>query len=95
MEYKLISVLKTRHVEPWAEYVYGENVNDKPQPGASASVVRQAVKCGWFDGTPPDADDMEPKDVVALATMIYRAYAAAMGVPLKNLHERSSDTPKE
>jgi hypothetical protein len=94
MEYKLVSPLKTRHVEPWAEYVFSEKVIDHSQPATSAMVVRKAVECGWFEGEKPDADEMEPKDVVNLATMIYKAYSVSMGFDLKNSPARQPITPK-
>lgn len=94
MEYKLVNPLKTRHVEPWAEYIFSEKVNEHSQPAASAMVVRKAAECGWFDGEKPDVDEMEPKDVVNLATTIYKAYSVSMGFDSKNLPSRQPTTPK-
>jgi hypothetical protein len=95
MAYKLVSVLKTRHVEPWAEYIFTNKVLDKPQPGGSADIVRKASEFGWFDGDMPDVDDMIPSDVVALGTMVMQAYSASMGFDLKNSQRRQPVTPPE
>lgn len=96
MDYKLIPVLKTRNVEPWAEYVY---VTDKPlehsQPKAASMIVKKAVECGWFIDPQPDTEDMIPSEVIQLMTMIMRAYSACMGFDSKNLHAGPPTTPKE
>jgi hypothetical protein len=95
MKYKLISPLKTKNVEPWAEYIQVEKVMDRSQPKASSMAVKKAVECGWFDGEVPDVDELEPKDVIELATLIYQSYSASMGFDSKNLPARVQTTPKE
>ena len=95
MKYKLISPLKTRNVEPWAEYIQTEKVMDHSQPMASAMAVKKAAECGWFDGDKPDVDELEPKDVIELATLIYQSYSASMGFDSKNSPARVPTTPKE
>jgi hypothetical protein len=95
MKYKLISVLKTKHVEPWAEYIYGERIPEKSQPASSAAVVRKAVECGWFDGDVPDVDELEPHETVALAKVVFEAYSKSMGFNTKNSSARPQTTPKE
>jgi hypothetical protein len=71
VKYKLVVPLKTRHVEPWAEYIQSEKVMEHSQPKASSLAVKKAAECGWFDGELPDVDELEPKDVIELATLIY------------------------
>jgi hypothetical protein len=95
MDYKLIPVLKTRHVEAWAEYMKVEKVIEHSQPKASVMTVKKAVECGWFEGKQPDVDDMIPSEVIQLATMIYQAYSACMGFDSKNLLAGQPITPKE
>lgn len=95
MKYKLVSPLKTRHVEPWAEYIQTEKVMEHSQPKASSMAVKKAIECGWFDGELPDIDELEPKDVIDLATLVYKSYSVSMGFDSKNLPARQPTTPKE
>ena len=95
MKFKLVNPLKTRHVEPWAEYIQSEKVMEHSQPKASSLAVKKAVECGWFDGDLPDVDELEPKDVIELATHIYKSYSASMGFDSKNLPARQPTTPKD
>lgn len=96
MEYKIISPLKTRHVEGWEAEVIGvQKANQKPPLSGGAIAIRQAVEFGWFEGEKPNVDEMEPKDVVTLATKVWQAYSAAMGFDVKNSPARSPITQKK
>lgn len=94
MEYKLVNPLRTRHVEPWAEYVFSEKIVEHSQPMASALAVRKAVELKWFDGEQPNVDELEPLEVIKLSTMVWSGYSESMGFDAKNLPGRSQTTPK-
>ena len=96
-EYKFVSPLKTRHVEPWAEYVRDAKVLDMSLIAKNATVIRKAMEFGWFDlkeGDVIDVDEMVPADVVELGTRIWNAYSAAMGFDLPNSPARPRVTKK-
>jgi len=95
MTYTLITPLKTRHVEPWAEYIQENKVFEKSHPAMEACVVRKAAECGWFDGDKPNVDEMLPKDLLELSTQVMNAYSAAMGFDTKNSRSRPQPTPTE
>ena len=95
MEYKLVSPLLTRHVEPWADYMGQNNVFDKMPPAREAVMIRKAVEFGWFAGDAPNVDEMLPVDTVKLGTTIIRTFNEVMGFNRPNLPAASPDTPKE
>ena len=82
--YKIISVLKTRHVEPCVEYVHSEKLLEKSHLHASVMAVKKAVECGWFEGDQPDVDEMLPKDVIELSAKCFEAHNKSMGINVKN-----------
>ena len=82
--YKIVPVLKTRHVEPWAEYVFSEKILEKSQLHAASMAIKKAVECGWFEGDQPDVDEMLPKDVIELSEKLFKAHNKSMGIDEKN-----------
>lgn len=96
MTYKIALPLKTRQVEPWADYVFSNHVFDKPQPVLGAIVIRKAIEFNWFDGDKPaDVDEMLPKDVVELSTQIIEAFSHAMGFDEKNSQGKPPTSQKK
>jgi hypothetical protein len=95
MEYKIIAPLRTKHVEPWAAYVWDNKVLEMSHPASEATVIRKAAEFGWFGSEEPNVDEMLPTEVVELGTKVLAAYSAAMGFDGPNSHARPRTTPKD
>lgn len=84
MEYKIVTPLKTKHVEPWEASVMGEQKVTQKTPLTGAKIaVRGAIEFGWYEGEVPNIDEMEPTEVLGLGKAVFGAYSRAMGFDKK------------